>query len=173
MLCHQVHHIGASLFLDILVLSHTRSAAQPQVWSRKTTAAAEAWCDVAYYFLMHRARAASSTALPLPGVPRKAAIKIVSNAIRGSGTTGHNRTAHLTFVIHNVVGTAAIGGVCIRHERSPTQSSFDCSTSRLSVRTIWCAAWPVRMAAMSPTSQRGYSLRAELASSHLTLPSFS
>ncbi len=44
-LCHQVHHTDALLILDILkmlVLSKTRSAAQPQVWSRKTTAAAEA-----------------------------------------------------------------------------------------------------------------------------------
>ena len=38
---HQVHHTDASLILDMLV-SHTRSAAQPQVWSRKTTTAAEA-----------------------------------------------------------------------------------------------------------------------------------
>ena len=44
-LCHQVHHTDALLILDILkmlVLSKTRSAAQSQVWSRKTTAAAEA-----------------------------------------------------------------------------------------------------------------------------------
>ena len=38
---HQVHHTDALFTLDMLV-SHTRSAAQPQVWSRKTTAGAEA-----------------------------------------------------------------------------------------------------------------------------------
>ena len=42
MLYHHMHHAAASLFLDTLVLSHTRSAAQQQVWSCKTTAAAEA-----------------------------------------------------------------------------------------------------------------------------------
>ena len=31
MLCHQVHHTGASLLLDMLVLSHTMSAAQQQI----------------------------------------------------------------------------------------------------------------------------------------------
>ena len=41
-LCQQVRHADALLILDMSVLSHTRSAAQPQVWSRKTTAAAEA-----------------------------------------------------------------------------------------------------------------------------------
>ena len=39
-LCHQVHN--TLLILEMLVLSHTRSAAQPQVQSRKTTTAAEA-----------------------------------------------------------------------------------------------------------------------------------
>ena len=33
---HQVHHTDAVVMLDILMLSHTSSAAQPQVWSRKT-----------------------------------------------------------------------------------------------------------------------------------------
>ena len=38
---HQVHHTDALLILDMCG-DHTRSAAQPQVWSRKTTTAAEA-----------------------------------------------------------------------------------------------------------------------------------
>ena len=42
MLYHHMHHAAASLYLDMLMLSHTRSAAQQQVWSCKTTAAAEA-----------------------------------------------------------------------------------------------------------------------------------
>ena len=44
-LCQQVHHTDALLILDMLymlVLSNPRSAAQPQVVSRKTTTAAEA-----------------------------------------------------------------------------------------------------------------------------------
>jgi len=51
MLCHQVQHTDALLNLDMLVLSHTRSAAQQQVWSRKTTAAAEA-CKILLLLLL-------------------------------------------------------------------------------------------------------------------------
>ena len=41
MLYHYMHHAAASLFLVMLVLAHSRSAAQQQVWSCKTTAATE------------------------------------------------------------------------------------------------------------------------------------
>ena len=40
-LCHQVQHTNALVHLEMLALSHTTSAAQQQVCSRKTTAEAE------------------------------------------------------------------------------------------------------------------------------------
>ena len=55
-LCQQVHHTDALLSLDMLymlVLSNPRSAAQLQVWSRKTTTAAEA-CKIPVWGVSER-----------------------------------------------------------------------------------------------------------------------